>query len=64
MDMNRYYGDVEQLELVVMKSGAGYYIGTCEDGSPYSRESAEYYRSSADAQLALDSNSFTQRNHY
>ncbi len=30
--------------LQVLKSRAGYYIGTCdEDGLPYSRESVEYW---------------------
>lgn len=44
------------LEVQVMASGAGYYIGTA-----VSRESNEYYRSSFDAAQALGDNSFTQR---
>jgi len=45
----------------VLKSAAGYYIGTkCEYG-PISRESVEYYRTQEEAQKALDNQSFTQR---
>lgn len=51
------------LPLKVLKSGAGYYIGTSDRGSPVSRESAEYYRTEAEAQYALDNNTFTQRDH-
>ena len=48
--------------LAVLKSGAGYYIGTCdEDGLPYSRESAEYWREVHQAQSALEHGRWTQR---
>ncbi len=50
------------LPLCVMKSYAGYYIGTVnEDGMPCSRESNEYFRSEANAQDALDTGSWTQK---
>lgn len=46
------------LEIQVLSSGAGYYLGTT-----VSRESVEYCRSSYDAEQALADNSFTQRVH-
>ena len=43
----------------VLRSTAGFYIGTrCECG-PYSRES-DYYATEADAQKDLDANAFTR----
>jgi len=43
-------------------SANGYYIGTLdEDGVPMCRLSVEYYKTRADAQKALDDNSFTRR---
>jgi hypothetical protein len=45
----------------VMKTRAGFYIGTCdEEGMPCSRESG-YYPTQAAAQSALDGGSWTQR---
>lgn len=42
-----------KLELRVMCSGAGYYLGTiCPGCGPYSRET-EYYRSKTEAEEAL-----------
>lgn len=41
----------------VMRSAAGYYIGTSCDCGPYSRESG-YYKSALDAQTAFDEGSF------
>lgn len=49
-----------RLELVVMKSAAGFYLGTFDDEGPVSRESEEYYPTKEIAQRALDENSFTQ----
>lgn len=44
-----------RLELQVLKSAAGYYLGTLdEDGCPYSRESLEYWANSALAVAALN----------
>ncbi|HEB56625.1 MAG TPA: hypothetical protein ENI98_10035 [Gammaproteobacteria bacterium] len=51
----------KNLPLMVLKSRAGYYIGTCEDGIPYSRESIEYFESSAKAEYALEQKLWTQR---
>lgn len=43
----------KKLELQVLQSGAGYYIGTiCEQCGPYSRESG-YYGSKEEAAEAL-----------
>lgn len=53
-----------RLKLDVLRSGAGWYIGTSspEDG-PVTRESIEYFPSRESAQKALDSGEFTQRDH-
>ena len=52
-------------KLLVLKSAAGYYIGTItEDGYPYSRESVEYYKTQSEADVALATKSFTQRQQY
>ena len=50
-----------QLPLVVLQSQAGFYIGTHDDGSPVSRESGEYFLTHDDAQRALESGNWTQR---
>jgi len=55
-------------ELCVMKSAAGYYIGTWYkngDGfeEPGSRDRMEYFSTSHEAQEALDSGNWTQREH-
>ena len=46
-----------KLELKVLSSGGGYYIGTECCCGPYSRESG-YYRTQEDAQNDLDSGMF------
>ncbi|EOX8956961.1 hypothetical protein ACPW5J_004343 [Enterobacter hormaechei] len=51
-----------ELELQVLKSQRGYYIGTATgEGLPVSRESAEYFSDHNTAALALTENSWTQR---
>ncbi|MFS1428307.1 hypothetical protein LMH73_014440 [Vibrio splendidus] len=49
------------LKNQVLHSAAGYYIGTLEDGMPYSRESLEYFPSQEEAETALKTNRWTQR---
>jgi hypothetical protein len=52
----------ENLELQVLKSAAGYYLGTRDDvGDPVSRESEEYYRTEEQAKKALKESIWTQR---
>lgn len=52
----------QDLSLRVLRSAAGYYIGTCdEDGMPCSRESVEYFRKEVDADQALRGGRWTQR---
>ncbi|MGO3130341.1 MAG: hypothetical protein ACTIJQ_01020 [Alcaligenes sp.] len=48
------------LPLEVLHSAAGHYIGTRDAYGPVSRESVEYFRSSAAAQRALDRGGWTQ----
>ena len=46
----------------VCQSRAGFYVGTLdEEGLPYSRESAEYWRDKIKAEQALDGGKWTQR---
>ena len=54
-----------QLPLRVMRSNAGAYIGTehPEDGSPFSRESEEYFAAPEEALHALVTGNWTQREH-
>lgn len=49
------------LPLQVLKSGAGYYIGTADDSGPVSRESEEYWPHLHLAELALENHHWTQR---
>jgi hypothetical protein len=60
----REYGH-QSLPLEVLQSAAGFYLGTQQDGMPYSRESAEYWRTSAEAEraLAVGEDAWTQRDH-
>lgn len=48
------------LELQVLRSGAGWYLGTFYEG-PFSRESVEYWRTEEEARTALESGNWTQR---
>ncbi|MGZ0719056.1 MULTISPECIES: hypothetical protein [Pseudomonas] len=47
--------------LQILKSAAGYYIGTYDEFEPVSRESSEYYRTRAAAEQAMTLNTWTQR---
>lgn len=50
-----------QLPVTVLRSGAGYYLGTLNDEGPVSRESEEYFTTHEQALQALASGSWTQR---
>jgi len=60
----RKFGRVS-LPLEVLKSAAGYYIGTLDEaGAPYSRESEEYWQTFEEAERALnhpEPDAWTQR---
>lgn len=45
----------KRLPLMVMKSAAGFYLGTADEEGPASRESQEYWATAQEAQQALDS---------
>lgn len=49
------------LPLKVMRSNAGFYLGTSQDGMPFSRESAEYFETQGAADEALATGKWTQR---
>jgi hypothetical protein len=49
------------LPLEILRSQAGWYIGTRLKGAPYSRESAEYYATGDAAERALNARQWTQR---
>ena len=48
-------------EVKVLKSSAGYYIGTTDCGQPYCRLSVEYYKTEKEAQFELDNRIFCER---
>ena len=55
---------VGRYPLKVLRSAAGYYIGTQDEtGMPVSRESREYYPTYDDADQALQNRTWTQRQH-
>lgn len=47
--------------LRVLQSAAGYYLGTVDDEGPYSRESVEYWPDQSQAEGALETGDWTQR---
>lgn len=49
------------LPIEILEGDVGFYIGTREDGLPFSRESEEYFGTLAQARLALSTGSWTQR---
>lgn len=51
----------KRLEICVLKSNAGYYIGTADENGPCSRESVEYWPTQDLAAKALDSGEWTQK---
>jgi hypothetical protein len=50
-----------RLPLQVLKSAAGFYLGTFDEGGPVSRESVEYWAAEGQAEKALASGEWTQR---
>lgn len=50
-----------KLDLTVLKSASGYYIGTANESGPVSRESVDYYPTPEAAQHALDEADWEQR---
>ncbi len=51
----------KRLPLAVLKSNAGYYIGTFDEEGPCSRESVEYFPSEQLAAQALTTGDWTQK---
>jgi len=51
----------KELPLQVLRSAAGYYIGTASEDGPCSRESSQYYRYHLDACNALQSGNWSQK---
>lgn len=52
----------KRLPLQVLRSAAGHYIGTFDDG-PVSRESVEYFPTDEAARHALEIGAWTQQRH-
>ncbi|WJV63465.1 hypothetical protein PCO86_05305 [Pectobacteriaceae bacterium CE70] len=50
----------KKMSLEVMKSRAGYYLGTSENTALFSRESVEYWRARGEAEDALRKGNWTQ----
>ena len=63
-EIAKQFGGVS-LTLEVLRSAAGFYIGTQEDFQPYSRESVEYWPTYEAAEAALEAGpeAWTQRDH-
>lgn len=53
-----------ELPLKVLQSHRGFFIGTCDEDGPCSRESVEYFPTPTEAAAALDSGAWTQRTPY
>lgn len=54
--------NTQQLELEVLESAAGFYIGTFDPNEgPVSRESVEYWPTRKKAETALTTNLWTRR---
>lgn len=51
------------LELQVLQSAAGFYIGTASEDGPYTRESQEYFRTRSRAESALAQGTWTQKDY-
>lgn len=49
------------LELQVLQSYAGFYLGTFTEDGPFTRESQEYWKTEAMAKEALDAGRWTQK---
>lgn len=58
------YGNT-RIPLEICRSNAGYYIGRMdtEDGTPYARDSEEYFRTFEAAEAAINEGLFTLRRH-
>lgn len=50
-----------RLPVRVLKSAAGYYIGTSDADGPVTRESVQYWAKKEDADKALETGLWTQR---
>lgn len=50
-----------KIPLKICKSSNGFYIGTLDEGLPFTRESVEYWKTKEEAEQALASNNWTQR---
>ena len=50
-----------KIPLKICKSNAGFYLGTKDEGEPFTRESIEYWKTKEEAEQALASNNWTQR---
>jgi hypothetical protein len=51
----------KELRNQVLRSAAGYYIGTADEEGYCSRESVQYFRKESDAEAALANGNWTQR---
>ena len=53
----------KKLPLQVLESNAGFYIGTQTENGPFTRESMEYFRKHGDAESALATGDWTQKDY-
>lgn len=59
--VNKMLTCVKGKKLEVLKSNAGYYIGTLEDGCPNCRVSERYYQTDTAGQFVLTHKAFNPR---
>lgn len=53
----------ELLPMQVLQSGAGFYLGTCTERGPFTRESHESWRTACQADTAWRKGRWTQKDH-
>ena len=68
MPKQKEYGQLAKdagyyLELQVLQSAAGFYLGTWDDEGPVSRESQQYWKTYEEAAQAIESGEWIQRLH-
>lgn len=51
----------EVLPMQVLQSGGGFYLGTCTDRGPFTRESLETWRTAAQAEKAWANGRWSQK---
>lgn len=51
----------KEYPMEILRSAAGFYLGTCSDSGPFTRESIQYWPTREKAKKAWDEGRWTQR---